>query len=99
MRFEVANELEALREIPTIETERLTLTELRDEDRDAYNALCLDDERNRWWGYDYREDLVGELTEDYFLSVAREDFRQPAGGELRRPPGREAYRRGCALSL
>ena len=31
MRFEVANELEALREIPTIETERLTLTELRDE--------------------------------------------------------------------
>lgn len=76
MRFEVANELEALREIPTIETERLTLTELRDEDRDAYNALCLDDERNRWWGYDYREDLVGELTEDYFLSVAREDFRR-----------------------
>ena len=76
MRFEVANELEALREIPTIETERLTLTELRDEDRNAYNALCLDDERNRWWGYDYREDLVGELTEDYFLSVAREDFRR-----------------------
>ncbi len=52
------------------------LTKLRDEDRDAYNALCLDDERNRWWGYDYREDLVGELTEEYFLSVAREDFRR-----------------------
>ena len=26
------------------------------------------------WGYDYRQDLKGELTEDYFLSVARRDF-------------------------
>lgn len=47
---------------------------LREWDKQAYNALCLDDERNRWWGYDYRKDLKGELTEDYFLQVVREDF-------------------------
>ena len=63
-----------LREIPTVTTPRLTLTPLEERDEAAYNALCLDDARNRWWGYDYRQDLKGELTEDYFLSVARRDF-------------------------
>ena len=76
MRFEVGCELDLLDEIPQLRTERLTLTELRAEDKAAYNALCLDDERNRWWGYDYRQDLKGELTEDYFLNVARRDFEK-----------------------
>ena len=74
MRLEVGCELDLLEEIPEIKTERLTLSALRKEDKAAYNALCLDDERNRWWGYDYRQDLQGELTEDYFLDVARRDF-------------------------
>ena len=56
--------------------DRLILDGLREEDRPLYNRLCLDDERNRWWGYDYRDDLEGELTEEYFLSVAREDFQK-----------------------
>ena len=72
--FEVENELYALSRIPTLQTERLTLAPLRDEDREAYNRLCLDDERNRWWGYDYRTDWHGEPLEDYFLNVTREDF-------------------------
>lgn len=72
--FTVGNELELLDNIPTLRTDRLTLDALGEGDRAAYNALCLDDERNRWWGYDYRTDLQGELTEDYFLQVAREDF-------------------------
>ncbi len=74
-RLELRNELWNLEEIGTVETPRLTMTALRDEDQAAYNALCLDDERNRLWGYDYREDLVGELTEDHFLRMAREDFK------------------------
>ena len=74
MRFEVGSELDSLRIIPTLKTERLTLSAFCKADRTAYNALCLDDERNRWWGYDYRKDLTGELTEDYFLSVTQEDF-------------------------
>ena len=40
-----------------------------------YNRLCLDDERNRWWGYDYRKDLKGQLTESYFYRVAQQDFK------------------------
>ena len=74
MHFEVGSELDDWDAIPRLETERLVLDALTDEDKAAYNALCLDDERNRWWGYDYREDLKGELTEDYFLDVARQDF-------------------------
>ena len=74
VRVRVRNELAYLEEIPTLESERLTLDALTEADRENYNRLCLDDERNRWWGYDYRKDLKGELTEDYFLEVARHDF-------------------------
>ena len=74
MRFEVGCELDALRHIPELTTERLTLSPFTDEDKAAYNTLCLDDDRNRWWGYDYRDDLKGELTENYFLDVTRQDF-------------------------
>lgn len=74
--FDVENELFVLPEPPTIRTARLTLSALTDADRDAYNRLCLDDERNRWWGYDYRKDWSGEPLEDYFLSVARADFER-----------------------
>lgn len=74
--FDVQNELEDLTAIPTLTGERITLSPLTDEDRDAYNALCLDDARNRWWGYDYRNDWRGEPLDEYFLAVAREDFAQ-----------------------
>ncbi len=75
VRILARNELSMLDTIPVLRSERLYLDGLREEDRPLYNQLCLDDERNRWWGYDYRDDLGGELTEDYFLRVAREDFR------------------------
>ena len=72
--FSVGNELDVLGKVPTLRTEHLTLDAFTEEDKPTYNALCLDDERNRWWGYDYRDDLHGELTEDYFLDVVRQDF-------------------------
>ena len=74
MHFAVGCELDDWDAIPRLETERLVLDEMTEADKSVYNALCLDDERNRWWGYDYRQDLHGELTEDYFLEVARHDF-------------------------
>lgn len=74
LRFAVGNELDQLEEIPTLTTARLTLSAFTEDDKAAYNALCLDDKRNRYWGYDYRKDLKGEWTEDYFLSVAQQDF-------------------------
>ena len=75
IRVRVRNELAYLEEIPTLESRRLTMDAMTEADRAAYNRLCLDDGRNRWWGYDYRKDLEGELTEDYFLEVTRRDFR------------------------
>ena len=75
VRIDVGTELDSLTRIPTVKSERLTLPPLRPADRDDYNALCLDDDRNRWWGYDYRADLGdAPLTDDYFLSVAKADF-------------------------
>ena len=70
----VGTELDSLQEVPIIETPRLTLTALMEADKEKYNALCLDEQRNRWWGYDYHKDLRGEWTEDYFLGVAQHDF-------------------------
>ena len=70
VRLQVGTELDILKRVPSLKTERLTLTALRPSDRDAYNALCLDDDRNRWWGYDYRTGLGDKpLTEDYFLDA------------------------------
>ncbi len=74
VRLRVRNELAYVEEIPALHSERLTLDAMGEKDLAAYNRLCLDDERNRWWGYDYRKDLEGELTEGYFLEVARRDF-------------------------
>ena len=74
IQIKVRNELYDLNEVPALTSERLTLDEIRGEDMEVYNRLCMDDDRNRLWGYDYRDDLQGELTEDYFLAVARHDF-------------------------
>lgn len=76
VRVLARNELSGLDTVPALKTERLILDGLREEDRPFYNRLCLDDERNRWWGYDYRDDLEGEPAEGYFLNVAWEDFRK-----------------------
>ena len=73
--FEVGSELDRLHEIPTLHSDRLTLDALTEKDKLPYNALCLDEERNRLWGYDWHKDYDGSLMEEYFLSVAREDFR------------------------
>ncbi len=52
-----------------LKTERLTITEIREQDKELYAKLYLDGELNKWWGYDYREDLDGEQpTPDYFYN-------------------------------
>lgn len=74
--IKTGSELVPLKKIPELTTQRLRLTPLRSDDISEYNRLCLDDERNRWWGYDYRENLRGELKEDYFYKAAARDFRR-----------------------
>ena len=43
--------------LPPLFTERLVIDEITDADLPAYAALATDDDRNRYWGYDYRLDL------------------------------------------
>lgn len=74
-RFEPQNEL--LRHVPVIpelKTERLTLSALTEADIPAYNALVLDGDRNRWWGYDDVGGLGGPVEERSFFEVAKRDF-------------------------
>ena len=74
-QVKVQNELmRHLEAIPMLKTARLTLTELREEDIPAYNALVLDGERNRLWGYDDVGGLGGQVQERSFFEVAKRDF-------------------------
>ena len=74
-RFEMQNELQHhICQIPALTTERLTLTPLEEEDIPAYNALVLDQDRNRWWGYDDVGGLNSPVTERSFFDVARRDW-------------------------
>ncbi len=73
-RVDIENEAFYLKTIPEIKTGRLTLRAFQEQDIAAYQALCLDDAWNRYWGYDYRDDLHEELTERYFFEVQERDF-------------------------
>ena len=108
VRILARNELSGLDTIPVLKTERLLLDGLREEDRAEYNRLCLDDERNRWWGYDYRDDLEGELEGRLIGEAVLYRFDYKGGAELgcRILPeyaghgyGAEAYRRAADWSL
>ena len=73
--FQAENELQHhLRTIPQLKTERLTLSALTEEDIPAYNAVVLDRERNRWWGYDDVGGLGGPVEERSFFEVAKTDY-------------------------
>lgn len=69
----VKNEWENVKKFPTIKTERLILDAVKKEDAEAYFDLCTDDERNKYWGYDYKKDLKCELYPEYFYDVQKED--------------------------
>ena len=65
----------------TITAGRVDLTEIYQTDKEIYAKLYLDDDLNKWWGYDYKEDL-GDFspTPEYFyqfqngLKVKKEEF-------------------------
>ncbi len=54
-----------------IKTDRLTVSEIENTDT-AYYDLCIDDELNKYYGYDYREDCKGIPSFDYFYSFVEE---------------------------
>ena len=87
-------------EIPELKTERLTLSAITEADIPAYNALVLDGDRNRWWGYDDVGGLGGACDGAQLLTMWHEhDFENRHGGEFCRPAGWETHRRGGALQF
>ncbi len=69
----VWNELSHVERLPELASERLTYDAIRPDDIERYNRLCLDDERNRYWGYDYRTDCSHPGI-DYFYLDQKKDF-------------------------
>ena len=73
-----------------IKTERLTISDIAPEDKENYYKLYTDENLNKWWGYDYQEDLKGqtaspeyfykfqqslkEVKEEYALAVKKDDI-------------------------
>lgn len=57
---------------PNLKTQRLSITQINQCDGKDYFNLYTDQQLNKWWGYDYNQDLNGQTpTEQYFL-----DFQQ-----------------------
>jgi len=55
-----------------LKTERLTITDLKEKDKEDYKRLYTDTELNKYWGYDYREDLgEEEPTADWFFNFQK----------------------------
>ena len=67
--------IDGVSKLPTLQTERLLLSPVRDSDAEEYANLASDVERNRFWGYDWREDCKETPAADYFLKLARGDFK------------------------
>ncbi len=61
----------------TIRGENVVLTEIRETDKKAYLAINTDVENNRYWGYDYREDITitGPVDENTFYDSVIYDMR------------------------
>lgn len=61
-----------------IETERLTISEILPGDKETYCRLAVNDARNRYWGYDYREDLEeGQVADqDFFYNIIKKDIEE-----------------------
>lgn len=72
----VRRSIDALSKLPRMETERLVLKEIPDEDAAAFAQLARDDELNKYWGYDWRACAPKRLTDRWFLKDVRNDFKQ-----------------------
>lgn len=73
-RAEVLSEIALLPEIFSLDTGRISLTELTETDAARYAVLCRDREVNRYWGYDFREDVGDGVCDGYFISSAASEY-------------------------
>ena len=65
----------SIKHIPTLFVENLTVSRITDEDLENYLLLNVDDQNNKWWGYDYRDDIKIP-TKEAFKRMLEEDFNK-----------------------
>lgn len=60
---------------PVLTADGVVLSEITENDKAAYAALCVDKENNALWGYDYETDpsITGEINDDTFFDVVAFD--------------------------
>ncbi len=73
----IATELSLIDEIPFAEEGELSLCALRVEDKEKYANLCRDEETNRYWGYNYRQDYP-DADDGLFLEIAENELKSGA---------------------
>lgn len=72
-RVRIKTECELISEIPEEVGERVKLDALREDDIPLYAELCRDVELNKYWGYDYREDIACP-SDEYFYKNSELEF-------------------------
>lgn len=68
--------IDRVNHIPVILTERLTIKEITDVNSLEFYRLEFDAERNKYWGYNWRDHYKGQPTPEYFMQGIREDFEK-----------------------
>ena len=71
-RVKINTECMLCEKIPEIDGGRVKLNAIKKEDIPLYAKLCKDENVNKSWGYDYREDVCSPTDEYFYESAARE---------------------------
>lgn len=71
----VGSECDLLDEIPTVIGDGISLSPIIEADIRSYAALCRNEQVNRYWGYDYKEDEA-DAPDSYFVDVVNSEFRR-----------------------
>lgn len=66
--------IDEMQAIPSFRTERLEIKAISEESMIAVYRLETDADRNKYWGYDWRDSFSGTPTPEYFLECLRQDF-------------------------
>ncbi len=66
--------IERLSHLPTFFTQRLTIKEITEINATEFYRLEFDEERNKYWGYNWCEHFSGTPTPEYFMQGIRQDF-------------------------
>ena len=72
----VKRTFDSLSEPPVLETERLVLRVVAEEDAAVFAAMDKDEELNRYWGACWRDYAPKKPTDKWFVKDLRNDFKQ-----------------------